>query len=151
MPNRIASERINNAKHRLETDSDVWLATASPDGVPHLIPLSLGWDGKRLVLFTYSNSLSTRNIEATGVARASLNDTLDVVIVHGTATAQPLNDAAPDLIDAFVDRAGWDPRGEEDAFSLILLNPDRVIAWNSVEELEGRTIMRDGQWVDGSR
>ena len=147
---RTSAQRINNAKQRLETDSDVWLATASPAGAPHLIPLSLGWDGHRLTLFTYTDSVTTRNVETTGLARASLTDTLDVVIIDGSAAAEPLAVVASELVSSFADRTGWDPRREGGDFSLISLTPVRVVAWNSVEELQGRTIMRDGRWVDGS-
>ena len=136
---RTSAERVANAKRRLATDSDVWLATASPDGVPHLIPLSLGWDGKR-----------TRNVEATGLVRASLDDTSDVVIIHGTATAEPLDEVAPNVVEAFVERADWDPRSGNDTFSLISVIPDRILAWQSEPEIQGRTIMRNGEWVTGS-
>ena len=147
MSPRTTSERIENAKHRLESDSDVWLATASSQGVPHLIPLSLGWDGERLVLFTYTNSVTTRNVEETGLARASLDDTLDVVIIDGRADVAPLEEAEPSVVEAFASRSGWDPRIEGEAFSLVALTPTRIQAWNSVEELKGRTIMRQGRWV----
>lgn len=147
---RTSAERVANAKRRLETDSDVWLATASPEGVPHLIPLSLGWDGRRLVLFTYTDSATTRNVEATGLARASLDDTSDVVIIHGTATAEPLEEVAPTVVESFVERADWDPRDGNGTFSLVSVIPDRILAWQSEPEIQGRTIMRNGVWVTSS-
>ena len=42
---RSPAQRRRDTEHRLAHDVDVWVATASPDGVPHLVPLSFDWDG----------------------------------------------------------------------------------------------------------
>lgn len=147
MPIRPTSERVANTIHRLETDTDVWLATASPTGVPHLVPLSLGWDGTRLLLFTYTDSPTSSNIRSKEIARAALDGTVDVVIMDGKASIEPLVGVSPGVVDGFAERTGWDPRTEGSEFSLITMMPERVYAWNSVQELKGRLIMKSGQWL----
>jgi flavin reductase (DIM6/NTAB) family NADH-FMN oxidoreductase RutF len=147
MANRATATRIADTIRRLESEPDVWIATASADGVPHLIPLSLAWDGSRILLATPPDSPTVRNIAATGWARASLADTDDVVIVVASAEVTPFEQTPGDVVEFFVDAAGWDPRREDGRWSLLTLTPETVHAWKGEPELVGRTIMRHGEWV----
>src|SRR5262245_59614494 len=52
MPGRTRAERRADALRRLETDENVWVSTAGVDGSPHLVPLSLAWDGSRILVAT---------------------------------------------------------------------------------------------------
>jgi len=134
--------------HRLESDPNVWIATGGPDGVPHLVPLSLAWSGEQILVATPTDSVTVRNASATGAVRAALDSADDVVIVDATAEAIALGDADPDTMRAFVDRVGWDPGAESGEWSLVVLSPTRIQAWRNVGEIEGRTVMRDGNWID---
>jgi hypothetical protein len=42
--------RRRDTERRLDQDVDVWMATASADGAPHLVPVSFDWDGESLLL-----------------------------------------------------------------------------------------------------
>lgn len=65
----------------------------------------------------------------------------DVAVVDmGEADAQ--------LVDGYIERVGWDPRQESGAWSLLVLTLTRGQAWNGPGEIEGRTIIRNGQWLD---
>jgi hypothetical protein len=46
--------RSASSRHRdpLTHDKDVWVASASADGAPYLVPLSFGWDGEALLMAT---------------------------------------------------------------------------------------------------
>lgn len=147
MAQRSIETRIADTIRRLESEPDVWIATASEDGAPHLIPLSLAWDGRRILLATPPDSPTARNIGATGRARVSLADTDDVVIVLASATVAPFEDTPCEVADLFAERAGWDPRQEDGRWSLLTLTPEMVHAWRGEPELGGRTIMRHGEWV----
>ena len=145
---RSTSIRVAEAIGRLESEPDVWIATASGDGAPHLIPLSLAWDGIHILAATPTDSPTTRNIIATGRARASLADTTDVVIVRAAAAAKPFADVPSAAAEAFVDRVGWDPRKQGGGeWSLLTLTPEVVLAWKGEPELAGRVIMRHGLWL----
>ena len=63
---RSRAERRRDTEHRLTHDVDVWVASASPDGTPHLVPLSFDWDGETLLLATSAQSPTGRNLAATG-------------------------------------------------------------------------------------
>ena len=41
---------------------DVWVATASPTGAPHLVPVSLAWVDERAVIAVEGSSMTARNL-----------------------------------------------------------------------------------------
>jgi hypothetical protein len=49
---RSRAQRRRDTEHRLTHDIDVWVASASADGAPYLVPLSLDWDGEALLVAT---------------------------------------------------------------------------------------------------
>ena len=49
---RSRAQRRRDTEHRLSHDKDVWVASASADGAPHLVPLSFDWDGEALLMAT---------------------------------------------------------------------------------------------------
>jgi len=131
---------------------DVWVATASttPDGapVPYLVPLSLAWIDERVVLALEATSRTGRNLIATGTARLSLGATRDVVMIDAVLErAVRVAEAPPELGEGYAAQADWDPRpgGEHDVY--LVLRPRRVQAWREVDEIAGRTLMRDGEWL----
>ncbi len=147
MANRSTEQRIAETLRRLGSDPNVWIATASPAGVPHIVPLSLAWIEERILVTTPSDTPTVRNVAVTGRARAALDSADDVVIIEAAATAARLDGIAADLIDLYVSRVGWDPRLEPGDWSLLTLRPRLIHAWNGVGEIEGRTIMRAGEWL----
>jgi nitroimidazol reductase NimA-like FMN-containing flavoprotein (pyridoxamine 5'-phosphate oxidase superfamily) len=49
---RARTDRRRDTEHRLTHDNDVWVASASADGAPYLVPLSFDWDGEALLMAT---------------------------------------------------------------------------------------------------
>jgi hypothetical protein len=92
---RGASERKTDTIARLKGDADVWVATASA-GQPHLVPLSLAWDGALVILATPANSPTARNA-ASGEIRLALGTSRDVTIIEAAAEVVPCA-GAPDPI-----------------------------------------------------
>jgi hypothetical protein len=131
---------------RLETDADIWVATAHGDR-PHLIPLSFAWDGVRIILATPSDSPTARNSRS-GIVRLALGTARDVTVFDAATGVVPCRTVDAELAETYRRRVGWDPRDEEVEHSLLIATPTTTRAWRSVPELEGRTIMRDGQWLD---
>jgi hypothetical protein len=60
-------------------------------------------------------------------------------------TAVPVQDEQAK--DAYAARHGWDPRNEIGDYTYFRIVPYRVQAWREVNELPGRTLMRDGGWL----
>ena len=144
---RSAAERRRDTEHRLRHDVDLWVASASSDGVPHLVPLSFDWDGRSLLLSTPLTSPTGQNLAATGTVRLALGHTRDVTLVDGVAEVLPLEALAPDQGDRFATRTGFDPRTSGPAYRWFRITPHRIQAWREVDELVDRELMRDGRWL----
>lgn len=130
------------------SDHNVWISTASPDGIPHLVPLSLAWLDDTIVVATPSTTPTARNAAATGRARAALDSADDVVIFDADVETHAFNEASDALIDGYIERVGWDPRDNPGHWSLLVLRPRTAHVWNGPAEIDGRTIIRDSHWLD---
>ncbi len=131
---------------RLESDADIWIATAHGDQ-PHLVPLSFAWDGIRIILATPSDSPTARNSATSGVARLVLGTTRDVTVFHVAMEVVPCRTVDAVLAETYRRRVGWDPRDEKVEHSFLVATPATTRAWRTVPELKGRTIMREGHWL----
>ena len=125
---------------------DVWVATASPTGAAHLVPVSLAWIDERAVIAVEGSSVTARNLAASGAARLAVGPTRDVVMID--ATLENAVDVGADgpLGAAYVAQADWDPRLSS-GYVFLVLRPVRVQAWREANEIAGRTLMRDGAWL----
>jgi hypothetical protein len=147
-PARAPAQRKLDALNRLDHDIDAWVATAGAgNGVPHLVPLSFLWDGTTLLIATPSDSVTSRNLQATGRARLGVGPTRDLVLIEGTVDgAQAATDIPAETGDAFAAKTGFDPR-ELTGYLYFRIRPRRVQAWREANELAGRELMRDGHWA----
>ncbi len=147
---RTGQQRKADTIARLEAvGADAWVATASSTGTAHLVPLSYAWDGACIVLAAEAGSLTVRNVRSSGRARLGFGPTRDVVIVDSVLDRfLDANDAvAKDIARAYAEQAAWDPREEPAAYVFVLLRPRRVQAWREANELPGKVLMRDGEWL----
>jgi hypothetical protein len=146
---RPAEQRKADTLAKLAQEAaDVWVATSSPKGEAHLVPLSLCWDEDRVVLATERGSRTFANLEASGRARLALGPERDVVIIDAVVVSVIDVDTAPhSLADAYADQADWDPREAGGGYAYIVLAPERIQAWREANEIAGRTLMRHGTWL----
>ncbi|WP_420823514.1 pyridoxamine 5'-phosphate oxidase family protein [Streptomyces natalensis] len=86
---RSPEQRKREALERLARDNDVWGATADATGGPCLVPLAFWWDGEAAWLSTRDTNPTGRNLYASIRVRLSFGHGRDVVLVHGTAHADP--------------------------------------------------------------
>jgi hypothetical protein len=139
---RSRDQRRKDTLYRLENDVDAWVATASGDE-PCLVPLSFHWDGEALYLSTFDTNPTARNIKANGRVRITLGETRDVVLIDGVAAEVV---PSPSVVTAFADRAGFDP-SKLARYPYFRVVPTVVQAWREVNEIKGRDLMRDGEWI----
>jgi nitroimidazol reductase NimA-like FMN-containing flavoprotein (pyridoxamine 5'-phosphate oxidase superfamily) len=142
----MAEERKSDVLHKLEHERDVWVATAD-DGQPYLVPMSLCWDGERVILATETDSRSGQNLTKSHKARVALGPTRDVVLIDARVRVVPAKDVERRVGDLFALRNRWDPRDEPGNWSYFVLEPSRIQAYRNVDELEGRVLMKDGKWL----
>jgi hypothetical protein len=144
---RSRAQRRRDTEHRLSHDIDLWVASASEDGGPYLVPLSFDWDGEALLLATLTNSPTGRNLAASRSVRLGLGETRDVSIIEGEVEVLEIDELPPEIGDRFVTRTGFDPREESPPFRWFRVLPRRIQAWREANELAGRDLMRDGRWL----
>jgi Pyridoxamine 5'-phosphate oxidase len=146
-PARPQKQRQQDALNRLENDEDAWIATAGENGVPYLVPLSFLWDGTTLLVATLSSSPTSRNLQATGKVRLGIGPTRDVVLIEGTVEALSATEIPDEIGEAFAAKTGFDPRRLTDPYLYFRIHPQRLQAWREANEIEGRDLLRGGEWV----
>jgi hypothetical protein len=147
-PARSQLQRKRDTLIRLEQDVDAWVATAGEEGgSPYLVPLSFLWNGETLLIATPSSSPTSRNLLASGKVRLGIGPTRDVLLIEGTAQALTMTDISDEVGDAFAAKAEFDPRELASPYTYFRIHPRRLQAWREANELEGRELMRDGEWV----
>lgn len=136
-PARSTAQRVADTLHRLEHDVDAWVATASPEGEPCMVPLSFLWDGATLLFSTAPGNPTARNAAANGRARVGLGETRDVVLIECAVESVPAAQLPPDIAEAFAGKAGFSPGPR---YVYLRMTPLWVQAWREVNELDGREL-----------
>jgi hypothetical protein len=95
---RSGAERRRDAEDRLTHDIDIWVASASADGTPYLVPLSFDWDGEALLVATPTDSVTGRNLAATRRVRIGLGLTRDVTMIEGDVEVIEVNELPDRLL-----------------------------------------------------
>jgi hypothetical protein len=145
-PPRTKPQRKADVITRFESDVDLWVASADAAGDAYLIPLSYVWDGAALTISTPRASRTAVNLIRAGTARAALGETRDVVLVDGTVEMLTLG-SDPELEEAHAQATEFDPRTLAEEYVYLRITPRAIQAWREVNELAGRWVMRDGEWL----
>ncbi|MFC9688465.1 pyridoxamine 5'-phosphate oxidase family protein [Kribbella sp. NPDC056951] len=140
---RPLATRKQDTLDRLEHDIDAWVATASPEGTPYLMPLSFLWNGTHLYLATATTNPTAKNLHLNPLLQLTLGTLRDVV--HITATTDPTQ-PTPTEAQAFATKAGFDPRPLPN-YPFIRATPTKIQAWQEANELKERTLMTNGTWL----
>ena len=144
---RSRAQRRRDTEHRLTHDTDVWVASASADGAPYLVPLSFDWDGEALLMATSAASATGRNLATTRAVRVGLGLTRDVTMIEGDVEVLEIDALPPEQGDRFAARTGFDPRALTTPYRWFRVSPRRIQAWREVDELPERDLMREGRWL----
>jgi hypothetical protein len=143
---RSRRQRRRDTEHRLTHDVDIWVASASADGAPYLVPLSFDWEDDALLVATPAASPTGRNLAARRTARLALGHTRDVTMIDGDVEVHDLGALTQARGDRFAARTGFDPRELDTSYSWFRISPRRIQAWREVNELPERELMRGGRW-----
>ncbi|MFF3379682.1 pyridoxamine 5'-phosphate oxidase family protein [Streptomyces sp. NPDC002680] len=144
---RSIEQRLREALERLDSEIDVWVATADATGEPTLVPLAFWWDGEAVWLATRDTNPTGRNLIASGRVRLCFGHTRDVVLMHGTARTLTRENLPPGVGDAFTAKDGWDPRKDHASYVWFQITPDLIQTWGTAAEMRDRDVMRDGKWL----
>ncbi|MFD9242777.1 pyridoxamine 5'-phosphate oxidase [Streptomyces sp. NPDC059556] len=144
---RDPEQRKKDVLARLAEEVDIWVASASADARPYLVPLAFHWDGADVWLCTRLTNPTGRNLAGGGRTRLALGHTRDVVLIDGDVTTLAVEDVPTEAIEGFAAKCGWDPRNSGPAYGWFRVRPTAVEAWLEEPELAGRHLMRDGVWA----
>lgn len=144
---RSPAERRTDVLAKLSAPvADCWVATAG-GGEPYLVPLTMAWFEERIILATARRSPTARNLAARGRARVGLGPTRDVVIIDAALDETIPVASSGAAGEAYAAQNDWDPRTAGESYVFLALRPERIQAWREVNEIPGRLLMTDGEWV----
>ena len=142
-PPRTRAQRKADTLALLGAEVDCWVASADEMGNAHLVPLSFYWDGAALVLATPRRSPTATNLLRACAARLGVGPTRDVVLVDGR-----VGEGADDAVaDAHAEHTGFDARKASSDYVYLRVTPIEIRAWREANEISGRLLMRDGEWL----
>ena len=88
------------------------------------------------------------NVTANPSVRLALGETRDAVMVDADLVAAVPAMEAPDVLaEGYAAQAGWNPRTDPGDYVYLVFGPVRIQVWREDEDLAGRTVMRNGEWV----
>ena len=96
------------AEERLTTSHDYWVATARPDGRPHLMPVWAVWDGRALWFSSSVGSRKARNLAAEPRCSIATDNAWEPVVLEGIASVVADSDALARFITLENDKYGTD-------------------------------------------
>jgi nitroimidazol reductase NimA-like FMN-containing flavoprotein (pyridoxamine 5'-phosphate oxidase superfamily) len=146
-PPRSTEQRKADTLARLASAVDCWVPSGSANGEAYLIPLSFVWHAGQIILATLRESSTVRNLRRVGRMRVALDGTRDVVIVAGDVAIVAQDEIDASAAAAFREAAGFEPHREANTYVYLVLTPRTILAWREENELTGREIMREGQWL----
>jgi hypothetical protein len=73
------------AEERLVASRNYWVATVSPDGRPHVMPVWGVWDERALWFSSAAGSRKARNLSANEGCTVATEDGVEPVVVEGSA------------------------------------------------------------------
>ena len=121
---RSREQRLRDTLEKLQSEVDVWIASANRRGDPYLIPLSFYWSGETIIVTTPRTSRTARNFLDTGRTRAAIGPTRDVVVIDARVEEMPIGQDVG-LEDAYVRATDFDPRPWDAGYTFFRLIPDR--------------------------
>ena len=115
----------------------VRVATVSPDGIPHVVPLWFVWSGDALYLNSTLGNPTVENMLRTGSASTVIDDGIPYEELRGvvmTGRVTRLGDTAPSEVEqAWSDKymGGGDlPYRKWRNRSWFRLDPERIVSWD---------------------
>lgn len=115
------------ARRLLETDAVVHVATLTPDGAPHVVPVWVDLHGEDdLAFFTVEDSRKDRHIARDPRVAFSVTDPgqpLSMATVRGEVVERLEGDAAMEVVDRISRAYTGEPYGERTGFVAFVVRP----------------------------
>jgi len=113
---------------RLQTEKTIWIATARPDGRPHLTPVWFAWFDEKIYICIPEKSVKARNFAKNPRVALSLEDGSHPVICEGSV--HPVAKPGPDEVRAiYKTKYDWDYVSDGEYGLLVEIEPVKWISW----------------------
>lgn len=108
------------ATAKLEASRNFWVVTASPDGRPHAMPVWGIWlpESEEFVFSCADDARKARNLRGNPRIAVTVDDTVEVVVVEGTAAEIRTVDI-PDVIQRYAERYETDPQKQAELVAFL--------------------------------
>ncbi len=113
------------ARERLEHTHNYWLATARPDGRPHVTAVWGVWMGDAFYFSMGQNSRKARNLAANPACTVTTERADEAVIVEGVFQGPAPAPVQPDIRAAYKRKYDWDTQG----YDFYSVQPVRAFAF----------------------
>ncbi len=116
------------AKERLARERNIWIATARPDGRPHMVPVWFTHVEDQLYICIEPKSVKGRNLRSNRKVCLALEDGVNPLICEGEARVleKPWPTA---MVSGFVEKYGWDISYEHRYTQLVEITPHKWLHW----------------------
>lgn len=115
-----------DVRRLLDSNAVAHLATVLPDGSPHCVPVFVGTEGDRVVIFTGPGSRKARNLRRDPRVALSLappDNPFSPVIVRGRVTKWLEGDAAWEIVDRIAAKYTGQPYSRDQERIVALIEP----------------------------
>lgn len=110
------------ALDRLFHEPNIWLASARPDGRPHLVPIWFVYVAGAVYLCMQPESVKARNVAANPQVSLALESGSAPIVLEGVAAEVP-QPWPPAVIAAFQAKYQWDIAADEEYGLLLAVTP----------------------------
>jgi len=117
-----------DAVQRLETERNLWVASARPDGRPHLVPVWFVYQAEKFYFCIQPESVKARNLSRNPRVVLALEGGSSPVICEGSA-ALLSGPPPPIVLDLFQHKYEWDLRTESVYTLLVEATPEKWLVW----------------------
>lgn len=115
-------------RHRLTTESNIWLATVRPNGAPHLAPIWFVWVEGKVYVCTSVDSVKARNLQANPSVSLALENGNAPVVLEGRACFTSIESVPPAVIEAFQRKYDWNIVTDTTYNQVIEIEPMKIRA-----------------------
>ncbi|HLF25767.1 MAG TPA: pyridoxamine 5'-phosphate oxidase family protein [Anaerolineae bacterium] len=116
-------------ERRLRAEHNIWVATARPDGRPHLTPTWFVWQAGKVYLCIDPASVKARNLAHNDRIALALENGATPLIIEGIGRQVDEVEWPQAVIAEFKRKYDWDITADEQYRCLVETKPSKILSW----------------------
>ena len=118
-----------DVERRLQSESNIWVATVRPDGRLHLTPTWFAWHAGQVYICIDPASVKARNLAHNPRIALALEDGSQPIMIEGVARPVDGAERPPGALDEFKRKYEWDIASDGQYSLLIEITPKKALDW----------------------